>query len=89
VTPPTREEFEARLHQALAGDDDVEYRANLGLQCWTFMGRVWQRRMNAASARSQWTPCKVPSAWKALASRRGGQRYFEPGRPLLSLSTPR
>jgi hypothetical protein len=54
VTPPTREEFEARLHQALTGADDVEYRANLGLQCWTFMGRVWQRRMNAASARSQW-----------------------------------
>jgi len=52
--PPAREEFEARLHHALTGADDVEYRANVGLQCWTFMGRVWQRRMNAASARSHW-----------------------------------
>lgn len=54
LTPPTREEFEGRLRQALTGADDIEYRANLGLQCWTFMDRVWQRRTSAASARSQW-----------------------------------
>ena len=52
--PPTREEFEARLRSALTGASDVEYRSNLGLWCWDFMSRVWQRRMNAASARSQW-----------------------------------
>jgi hypothetical protein len=47
---PTRAYFEKRLHQALADADDVEYRANLGMQCWTFMGRVWQRRTNAHDA---------------------------------------
>jgi hypothetical protein len=53
-SPPTREEFEARLGEALSGLADAQYRANLGLQCWTFMDRVWSRRTNAAKARSQW-----------------------------------
>ena len=62
VTPPTREEFEARLSQALTGADNVEYRANLGLQCWAYMGRVWQRRTSAASARSQWNMFRYAGA---------------------------
>jgi hypothetical protein len=43
-----------RLDEALTDADDREYRANLGLHCWTFMDRAWSRRLNAAHARSQW-----------------------------------
>jgi hypothetical protein len=60
--PPTREYFENRLHHALAGADDVEYRMNLGIQCWTFMLRVWQRRTNAHDARTKWNPVRYAGA---------------------------
>lgn len=40
--------------RALADASDRQYRTNLGLQCWTFMERVWVRRTNAVHARSQW-----------------------------------
>jgi hypothetical protein len=53
-SPPTREEFDARLNEALTDAADRQYRANVGMQCWTFMDRVWSRRTNAARARSQW-----------------------------------
>jgi hypothetical protein len=53
-SPPTRQEFEVRLGEALTGLADRQYRANLGLQCWTFMDRVWSRRTSAVHARSQW-----------------------------------
>jgi hypothetical protein len=52
--PTTREQFLARLADALAGSDDVQHRHNIGLQCWAFMDRVWDRRTRAAKARSQW-----------------------------------
>lgn len=53
-SPPVRAEFEARLDKALPETDDREYRANLGLQCWTFMGRVRQRMSNAGRGRRLW-----------------------------------
>jgi len=53
-SPPTREEFSARLDEVLADADNPQYRMNLGLQCWTFMERIWVRRTNAVSARKQW-----------------------------------
>jgi hypothetical protein len=53
-SPPSREEFMARLDEALTDAGDRPYRTNLGLQCWTFMDRVWSRRTNAVHARSQW-----------------------------------
>jgi len=53
-SPPLPEEFRARLDEALADATDRGYRTNLGLQCWTFMDRVWVRRTNAVHARSQW-----------------------------------
>jgi hypothetical protein len=57
-TPPARDHFEKRLRQALTGIDDIEYRVNIGMQCWTFMLRVWQRRTNAQNARKQWNPIR-------------------------------
>jgi hypothetical protein len=53
-SPPSVDEFKVRLDEALAGADDRQYRTNLGLQCWTFMDRVWSRRTSAVHARSQW-----------------------------------
>ena len=53
-SPPSRAEFTARLDEALTGAGDRPHRTNLGLQCWTFMDRVWSRRTNAVRARSQW-----------------------------------
>jgi hypothetical protein len=53
-SPPSREEFMARLDEALTDAGDRQYRTNLGLQCWTFMDRVWSRRTSAVHARSQW-----------------------------------
>ena len=53
-SPPSREEFMARLEEALTDAGDRQYRTNLGLQCWTFMDRVWSRRTSAVHARSQW-----------------------------------
>ena len=53
-SPPPLEEFRVRLDEALAGASDRQYRTNLGLQCWTFMERVWARRTNAVQARKQW-----------------------------------
>jgi hypothetical protein len=53
-SPPSLEEFRARLDEVLADAGDREYRTNLGLQCWTFMDRVWSRRTSAVHARSQW-----------------------------------
>jgi hypothetical protein len=71
--PPTRAYFERRLYQALAGADDVEYRANLGIQCWTFMGRVWQRRTNAHDARAKWNPVRYAgSVIPVVAAGAGG-----------------
>ena len=53
-SPPSLEEFRARLDEVLADAGERQYRMNLGLQCWTFMDRVWSRRTNAVHARSQW-----------------------------------
>lgn len=52
--PTTRKEFEERLGKALTDCDDAQYLTNVGLQCWTFMDRVWKRRTQAAKARSKW-----------------------------------
>lgn len=60
--PPEREAFEQRLRTALAGAEDEEYRTNLGIQCWLFMGRVWQRWVKAAQARSLWNPIRYAGA---------------------------
>jgi hypothetical protein len=60
--PPPRAEFEQRLRTSLAGADDAEYRLNLGLQCWTFMNRVWHRRIKAAQGRSLWNPIRYAGA---------------------------
>jgi hypothetical protein len=59
---PPREEFEERLRRALGEADDLEYRENLGIQCWLFMGRVWQRKDKAARGRSQWNPIRYAGA---------------------------
>jgi hypothetical protein len=53
-SPPSGDEFKARLDEVLAQADDRHYRMNIGLQCWTFMNRAWYRRTNAAHARAQW-----------------------------------
>jgi hypothetical protein len=53
-SPPTAAEFEAQLRAALTGLDDVNYRMNLGWECWSLMGRIWERRVKAADARSKW-----------------------------------
>ena len=53
-SPPSLEDFRARLDEVLADAGDRQYRTNLGLQCWTFMDRVWSRRTSAVRARSQW-----------------------------------
>ena len=53
-SPSSREEFKARLDEALADVSDRQYRMNIGWQCWTFMDRVRFRRTNAVHARSQW-----------------------------------
>lgn len=53
-SPPSLEDFRARLDEVLEGADDRQNRANLGLQCWTFMERIWVRRTNAVRARKQW-----------------------------------
>ena len=53
-SPPSLEDFRARLDEVLADAGDRQYRTNLGLQCWTFMDRVWSRRTSAVHARSQW-----------------------------------
>jgi hypothetical protein len=42
------------LDEVLADAGERQYRTNLGLQCWTFMDRVWSRRTNAVHARSHW-----------------------------------
>lgn len=60
--PPEREAFEQRLRTALAGAEDEEYRTNLGIQCWLFMSRVWQRRQKAAQGRSLWNPIRYAGA---------------------------
>lgn len=60
--PPAREDFDMRLERALTGADNVEYRANLGLQCWTLMDRAWYRRTSAVSARSLWNPFRYAAA---------------------------
>ena len=61
---PTRPEFDERLHKALADADRdrIEYRENLGWQCWTLMDRLWYRRTNAVSARSLWNPFRYAGA---------------------------
>lgn len=61
-SPPSRTEFTARLDEALAQAGDRQYRMNLGLQCWTFMDRVWSRRTNANQARSQWNRFRYAGA---------------------------
>ncbi len=61
-SPPSRGEFTARLDEALAEVGDRQYRMNLGLQCWTFMDRVWSRRTNANQARSQWNRFRYAGA---------------------------
>lgn len=60
--PPSRDEFKARLDEALAQADDRTYRVNVGWQCWTFMDRTWYRRTNAAQARSQWNTFRYAGA---------------------------
>jgi hypothetical protein len=60
--PPEREAFEQRLRTALAGAENEEYRINLGIQCWLFMCRVWQRRQKAAQGRSLWNPIRYAGA---------------------------
>jgi hypothetical protein len=50
------------LKKALAGAEDLAYRENIGIQCWNFMGRVWQRKDNAARGRSQWSPIRYAGA---------------------------
>jgi hypothetical protein len=71
--PPTREYFESRLRKALADADRLEYRMNLGMQCWTFMLRVWQRRSNAHDARVFWNPFRYAAAIvPAVAAGAGG-----------------
>jgi hypothetical protein len=61
-SPPSRGEFTARMNEALAQAGDRQYRMNLGLQCWTFMDRVWSRRTNANQARSQWNRFRYAGA---------------------------
>ena len=53
-SPPSLDDFKKRMSEALADVDHLQYRTNLGLQCWTFMERIWIRRTNAVSARKQW-----------------------------------
>lgn len=60
--PPAREDFDIRLRRALTDADNVEYRENLGLQCWTLMDRAWYRRTSAVSARSLWNPLRYAAA---------------------------
>jgi hypothetical protein len=60
--PPARADFDKRLSKALTGADNVEYRENLGLQCWTLMDRAWYRRTNAVSARALWNPFRYAAA---------------------------
>jgi hypothetical protein len=60
--PPEPEAFEQRLRIALAGAEDEEYRINLGIQCWLFMDRVWQRRVKASQGRSLWNPIRYAGA---------------------------
>lgn len=59
---PPLEEFKERLHKALDGAEDVAFRENLGIQCWIFMDRVWQRKDRAARGRSQWNPVRYAGA---------------------------
>jgi hypothetical protein len=54
-SPPSRDEFTARLEEVLAQTEDRQYRMNIGLQCWAFMNRTWYRRTNASHARTQWS----------------------------------
>jgi hypothetical protein len=53
-SPATSAEFDAQLRAALTGLDDFDYRMNVGWECWSLMGRVWERRVKAAAARSKW-----------------------------------
>src|SRR4029077_13988705 len=53
-SPPSREEFMARLEEALTDAGDRQYRTNLGVHGWPSMDRVWWRRTSAVHARSQW-----------------------------------
>jgi len=62
VQPPAREQFKKRLEDALAGVDDMAYRSNAGMQCWTFMVRVWARRDKAGSARTKWNWMRYSAA---------------------------
>jgi hypothetical protein len=50
------------LNKALDGLEDLTYRENIGIQCWIFMERVWQRKDNAARGRSQWSPVRYAGA---------------------------
>ena len=71
--PPTREVFDERLRKALTGVDNVEYRENLGWQCWTLMDRAWHRRTQAVSARSLWNPFRyAASVIPVVAAGAGG-----------------
>jgi hypothetical protein len=58
---PPLEEFKERLHKALDGAEDVAFRENIGIQCWIFMDRVWQRKDRAARA----DPSGIRSAMQA------------------------
>jgi hypothetical protein len=58
---PPLEEFKERLHKALDGAEDVAFRENLGIQCWIFMDRVWQRRIGRHGA----DPSGIRSAMQA------------------------
>jgi hypothetical protein len=73
VITPTCKEFQARLHQALAGADESEYRENVGLQCWTFMDHIWQRTINTGRARTKWNLFRYAGAViPVVASGAGG-----------------
>lgn len=60
--PPTREDFLNRLHKALKGAENVEYRETVGEQCWVLMDRAWYRRTHAVSARALWNPFRYAAA---------------------------
>lgn len=53
----SKEEFNLNLKKALAGCvNNIEYRTNVGSQCWILMDRAWYRRTTAVSTRRRWTP---------------------------------
>ena len=61
------------MRAALTGVDDFDYRMNVGWECWSLTGWIWERREKAVDPRSKWDWLRYAAAViPVLAAEAGG-----------------